>query len=99
MNKNELEPKQFVTPDDQFELVTHINRYIWVTTEADIQQYAYDEFGRTLTDIQLNRLANCFRTLDDKVMDSLFQLYKDAINFVLNSKEDWKAIDNEFKKK
>ncbi|MFH1711898.1 MAG: hypothetical protein ABH846_01530 [Patescibacteria group bacterium] len=64
---------------------------IWT---ENFQQFAADNLGRELTDIELNRLRWAFIEHDWHLADLMYSAGKDAMD---NTKEQWDSIDENFK--
>jgi len=60
--------------------------------EDEIQSFAEGNFGRKLTDVELNRITEAWFE-DDKVMDARMELLSSVIEMVTDKKSDWSAID------
>lgn len=83
--------KTFFTPDEQ----TDDDRYIGVIYESNLQSFARDNFGRELTDIELNRVAQAMWD-DEDTADSLMDVYHSAIAYALDEEADWKDTDDDY---
>ncbi len=65
-------------------------------TESEIQEWAQSNFGRKLTDIELNRIQELWFEAEGAVdarYDLLDAVIKDAIN---NQNNQWEEIDKEY---
>jgi len=64
---------------------------IWTET---FQQFASDNLGRELTDIELNRLRWAFIDHNWHLDDLMYEAGKDAMD---NTEGQWDSIDEDFK--
>lgn len=70
---------------------------IAVLYAEDIQSFAETNFGRELTDVELNRVSMGFWE-DDMVFDLIHQVYGRLIEEAFNEIDnDWTATDQHFK--
>lgn len=81
--------KVFVTPDEPED-----NRIIGLIYESEIQSFAEANFGRELTDIELNRVAQGIWD-DGAAYSSLMDVYHSAIEYALKE-ADWSATDSHY---
>lgn len=82
--------KVFFKPDEQ----TESNRYVGVIYESDIQSFAEANFGRELTDIELNRVAQGMWD-DNTASWNLMNVYHAAIEYALKE-ADWSTTDSHY---
>ena len=85
--------KLFIEPDPQKD-----ERYLFVVYETFVQDFAEANFGRELTDIELNRVAQemvYLAALSDIVMG----FYNAAVEKALDEEEDWSDVDRQFEHK
>ena len=81
--------KLFIEPDPQKD-----ERYMYVIYETFIQDFCEANFGRQLTDIELNRVA-FFLIENASLSDHLYYLYDEAVTSALED-TDWSEIDEDF---
>jgi hypothetical protein len=67
---------------------------IWTET---FQQFASDNLGRELTDIELNRLRVAFIDNDDAQWQVADMMYSAGIDAMNNARGRWNLVDEGFK--
>ena len=81
--------KLFIEPVSQ-----EIERHLYIVYESDLQSFAKSNFGRELTDTELNRVV--YSMVDEEeVRFLIFDFYAAAIRHALEE-DGWEVIDNDF---
>ena len=68
---------------------------VWVVTEEMIQMEAESEIDRRLTDIELNRVFQCFDE-DDETLWNRMVLIREAVNSALKNPREWSEFDQKY---
>ena len=66
--------------------------------EEEIQTFAEGNFGRKLTEIELNRITQVWYE-DDSVMCEKMDLLSSVIEMAIDEESDWSVIDKDYSSK